>query len=163
MSVPKLPAAALMFRNPRKEPGFIHANAVSAHLNLVIRSGHHRQIRRERIYSQVLTPLQFDLLDATGDRRRDSAIREHQMTLGRHKNEGLSAKCLRHADGPSWVMSCATVRVKARTPSSTAEAWPMSESDVNRNRRMRALQGEVRYCWSVAAATESGSSLENFK
>jgi hypothetical protein len=89
MGVPELPAAALMFRNPRKESGFIHAGSVSAHLNLVIRSGHYRQIRRERIYPQVVTPLQLDVLDAAryilNSRRRGGAIREHQMALGRHE------------------------------------------------------------------------------
>jgi hypothetical protein len=89
MGVPELPAAALSFRNPRKKPGFIHANAVGLHLNLMIRSGHYRQIRRERIYSQVVPPSQLDLLDSAGDilnsGRRGGAIREYQMALGRHE------------------------------------------------------------------------------
>ena len=36
------------------------------------------------------------------------------------KKSGLSAKCLRHATGPSCVTSCATVAVNRRTLSSTA-------------------------------------------
>jgi hypothetical protein len=89
MGIPKLPAAVPMFRNPREEPGLLHATPLGAYLDLVVRGGHHRKIRRERIYSQIVAPSQIDLFDGAREflngRRGGSAVRKNQTTLGGHE------------------------------------------------------------------------------
>src|SRR5579864_5880577 len=88
MGVPKLPAAVPMFRNPREEPGLLQAAPLRAYLDLVVRGRHQREIRRERIYSQIVAPSQIDLFDGARElpngRRCGSAVRKNQATLEGH-------------------------------------------------------------------------------
>jgi hypothetical protein len=89
MSVPKLPAAVPTFRNSCEETSLLYAAPLGAYLDLVVRSGHYREIRREGIYSQIVAPSQIDLLDGAREilnrRRGGSAIRKHQTTLRGHE------------------------------------------------------------------------------
>ena len=92
MRVPKLPAAVPMFRNPREETVLLDALPFGAHLDLAERHGHHREIRCERVYSQIVSPSQVDLLDGAREilnsSRRGSAIRKHQAAFRGHEERG---------------------------------------------------------------------------
>jgi hypothetical protein len=89
MGIPKLPAAVTVFRNPCEEPGLLHTAPLGAYLDLVVRGGYHGQIRRERIYSQIVAPSQIDLFDGArkllNGRRGSSAVRKSQTTLRGHE------------------------------------------------------------------------------
>ena len=126
MGIPKLPVRVSVFCNCRKEPRFIHTIPRGIYTDFVICGGDYRELRREWIDSQVLAPVKLHVVygarEILNSGRRGCAVRKHKVPSDAMKNEGLSAKCLRQAAGPSWVTSCATALAYARTSLSTAKA-----------------------------------------
>ena len=92
MSIPKLPAPALIFRRPCEETPLIDLLTCTVDSDFVVRSGHNGQVRRKRIDPQVVAPLQFDVPDDTSEvpnaRRGRCTAGENQTSLCGHKEGG---------------------------------------------------------------------------
>jgi hypothetical protein len=56
MRVAKFPAAVSMLRDAGKEAILFHAQSSVVHANFLVRTGHHGQIARERINTQIAAP-----------------------------------------------------------------------------------------------------------
>jgi len=92
MGIPKLPVSVSVFCNRRKEPGLIHTDPGGIYADFVPRGGDYRELRREWIDSQILAPLELDVLcgarEILNSRRCGCAVREHQVTLRSHEERG---------------------------------------------------------------------------
>jgi hypothetical protein len=89
VDIPKLPQTGSMFCDGREEPILLHPLARRTHANLMVRSAHDSEVGRQRIYSQVIAPSQFYLLDGMREilngRHRRRAIRKHQASVHGHE------------------------------------------------------------------------------
>ena len=63
MRIPELPASIAILGGPREKTPLIHPSPCRAHLDFMVRSSHHREIRCHRIDAQIVTPLELDALD----------------------------------------------------------------------------------------------------
>jgi hypothetical protein len=70
VGIAKLPAAVAILRDACKVSAVLDAVTVGPHLNLVIRSSHDSEIRRERIDAQIIAPFQLNLFDGKRDLRK---------------------------------------------------------------------------------------------
>jgi hypothetical protein len=89
VSIPKLPVAVSILRRARKESAFLHTLIRRFHLNFVVARSNNGEIGGERIYPQIISPSQRDLLDGAREildpRRSRCAVRERHATVNGHK------------------------------------------------------------------------------
>lgn len=78
-----------MLRNAGEEPFRVDLVTVGAHHDLVVRARHDREIGGQRIYSQIVAPLQLDARDGAREilnrRCGRGAIWELQMAVRSHE------------------------------------------------------------------------------
>ena len=92
MEVSKAPLSVSKLHHSREKAPRIQLTAGSGQNDLLIRRCNHREIRCERIYPQVVTPLQIDMLNGAREclntRRRSGAVGKLKIAVSGHEERG---------------------------------------------------------------------------